>query len=106
MPLTDRPEFHAWLEQRTASMVGRRHGDPNVCTACGADLAHHLDSAECLVCLAEQFGTETAERWLADAFAGLVRAAADPPLLARVLADSIAHTRDLAEIHAPPQTPG
>jgi hypothetical protein len=102
MPLTDRPEFQAWLEERTANMVGRRHGDPHICTACGNDLTHHLDSTECLVCLAEQFGTETAERWLADAVAGFVRAAAEPPVFARMLADSIAHARDLAAIHAPP----
>jgi len=102
MPLSDRPEFRAWLEARTAGMVGRRHGDPNDCTGCGNDLAHHLNSTECLVCLAEQFGTDTAERWLTEAISGFIRAASDPPALARMLAESIANARELAEIHAPP----
>jgi len=98
MPLQDRPEFQTWLEHRTAGMVGRRHGDPNDCTTCGSDLAHHLNSTECLVCLAEQFGIETAEPWLAEVIAGVVRAASHPPTLARMLAETIANTRELTEM--------
>jgi hypothetical protein len=104
MPLQDRPEFKTWLEHRTAGMVGRRHGDPNICTACGNDLDHRLNSTECMVCLAEQFGTETAERWLADALAGFVAATATPAVLARMLADLVAHAREMAQTNAPMTT--
>ena len=102
MPLSDRPDFRVWLDHRNADTIGRRHGDPNACKTCGADLDHELGSTDCLVCLAEQFGIETAERWLTEAITGFMRAAADPPALTRMLVDSISHARDLAEIHAPP----
>jgi hypothetical protein len=101
MPLPDRPDFQAWFTDRNDGLVGRRHGDPTVCGTCGSAIDHALGGAECLVCLAQQYGTETAERWLVDAIAGFIRAAADPPALARMLADSISHARELAEIHAP-----
>jgi len=101
MPLQDRPEFQTWLEHRTANMVGRRHGDPNDCTTCGNDLAHHLNTTECLVCLAEHFGIETAEFWLAEAIAGFIRATADPVVFAQMLAEIVANARDRAESQAP-----
>lgn len=104
MPLSDRPDFRAWLDHRTGDTVGRRHGDPNACRTCGADLDHELGSTDCLVCLAEQFGTETAELWLAEALAGFVTAAADPPALARMLAELVVHARDIAAIHGPAVT--
>jgi len=104
MPLTDRPEFQAWLDQRTADMVGRRHGDPNVCTSCGRTLDHQLNSTECLVCLAEQFGTETAELWLAEAIAGFIRAAADPRVLSRMLGELVAQGREIVENSQPVST--
>jgi hypothetical protein len=102
MPLSDRPDFRAWLDHRDADTIGRRHNDANACKTCGADLDHELGSTDCLVCLAEQFGTETAELWLAEAIAGFVRATADPPALTQMLANLISHARDLVEIHAPP----
>jgi hypothetical protein len=104
MPLSDRPDFRAWLDNRTADTIGRRHRDPNACPSCGADLDHELNSTDCLVCLAEQFGTETAELWLAEAITGFIRATADPPTLARMLANLVSHARELVEIHAPPTT--
>ena len=100
MPLQDRPDFQAWLEHRTANTIGRRPGDAPICTACGNNLDHRLDTTECLVCLAERFGTETAEMWLAESIAGFVRAATDPPVLARMLTDLVAHARDIAALHA------
>ena len=104
MPLQDRQDFQTWLARRNENMVGRRHGDAPTCTACGNDLDHTLNSTECLVCLAERFGTETAEAWLAESIAGFARAAADPLVLARMLAELITHARDLAALHAPVTT--
>ena len=102
MPLSDRPEFRAWLEARTGAMVGRRHGHPTICTACANRIDHQLGGSECLVCLAEQFGTETAELWLAEALAGVIHAAADPPALARILSSIVAITREVSATHVPP----
>ncbi len=101
MPLTDRPEFRAWLANRNNDLIGKRHGNAITCTACGNALDPKLDSQECLVCLAERFGTETAEAWLAEAIAGFIAAAADPAALAQILAELIAHARDIAAIRAP-----
>jgi hypothetical protein len=59
-----------------------------------------------LVCLADSFGTDTAESWLAEVVAGFVRSAvADPFVLARMLTELVAHGRDIAELHAPPAKP-
>jgi len=97
MPLIDRQDFRAWLVRRNMRMVGRRHGgDPSVCTACGDPLNHQINSTECMACLAEQFGTETAELWLAEAIAGFIRAAADPHLLAHMLGELVHHGREIA----------
>jgi hypothetical protein len=97
MPLTDRPEFRAWLDRHNGRMVGRPHGKITACTICGHDLDHGVSSQECLVCLAEQFGIETAEQWNADVIAGFVRAAADPVVLAQVLAEIVPFARDVIE---------
>jgi hypothetical protein len=97
MPLTDRPEFHAWLDRHNGRMVGRPHGEITSCITCGSDLDNDISSHECLVCLAERFGIETAEQWTADVLAGLVRAAADPVVLAQVLAEIVPFARDVIE---------
>ncbi len=97
MPLTDRPEFRAWLDRHNDRMVGRPHGEITSCLTCGSDLDHDVSSQECLVCLAERFGIETAEHWIADVLAGLVRAAADPVVLAQVLAEIVPFARDVIE---------
>ncbi len=78
-------------------MVGRPDREITACTICGHDLDHELNSQECLVCLAEQFGIEPAEQWTADVLAGLVRAAADPVVLANVLAEIVPFARDVIE---------
>jgi hypothetical protein len=103
MPLQDRQDFKAWLARRNENMVGRRHGDPAICSSCGS-FDDTVDGPECLVCLAESFGIETAETWLAESLAGFVRAAADPSVLARMLAELVAHARDIAVLHAPQTT--
>lgn len=64
--------------------------------SCGGDLDHEVSVHECLVCLAERFGIETAEHWIADVLAGLVRAASDPVVLAHVLAALVDHHRSPA----------
>jgi hypothetical protein len=97
MPLTDRPEFQAWLEIHNDRKVGRPHGDTASCLKCGSSVDHDLCSQECLVCLAERFGIETAEQWIADIFAGLIRAAADPAVLAQVMAEIVPFARDVIE---------
>jgi hypothetical protein len=97
MPLTDRPEFRAWLEIHDSRRVGRRHGDTTSCLTCGNDLEHQLSSQECLVCLAERFGIETAEQWIADILAGFIRAAANPAVLAQVMAEIVPFARDVIE---------
>jgi hypothetical protein len=102
MPLIDRPEFRAWLDRHNQHSVGRRHGESTDCLTCGADLDHELSTRECLVCLAERFGIETAEHWIADVLAGLVRAAADPVVLAQVLAEVVPFARDVIEHRASP----
>jgi hypothetical protein len=102
MPLTDRPEFGAWLAHHESHMVGRPHGETTNCMTCGSDLDHELASHQCLVCLAERFGIETAEHWIADVLAGLVRAAADPVVLAQVLAEIVPFARDVIEHRTPP----
>jgi hypothetical protein len=104
MPLTDRPEFRAWLEIHNDRRVGRPHGDTSSCLTCGAEFDHELSTHECLVCLAERFGIETAERWIADVLAGLVRAASDPVVLTQVLAEIVPFARDVIEHRAPPPT--
>ena len=48
-------------------------------------------------CLAERFGIETTEHWIADVLAGFVRAAADPVVLAQVLAEIVPFARDVIE---------
>jgi hypothetical protein len=103
MPLQDRAEFIAWLEDRNGNMVGRRHGDPGRCDSCGLILDHELDSTDCLVCLAEQFGIDTAHVWIAEAFSGLTRAAVRPsstfgPLLRELIhaGREIVHDRRFA----------
>jgi len=101
MPLTDRPEFRAWLEIHNDRKVGRPHGDTAACLTCGGELDHDTSSHECLVCLAERFGIETAEQWIADVLAGVVRAAADPTVLAQVLAEIVPFARDVLEHRAP-----
>ena len=102
MPLTDRPEFRAWLDRHNQRSVGRPHGQPKGCLTCGNALHHELGTQECLVCLAERFGIETAEQWIADVLAGLVRAAADPLVLALVLAEIVPFARDVIEHRVPP----
>jgi hypothetical protein len=103
MPLQDRQDFQDWLARRTENRVGRRHGDAPVCASCG-NIDDTIEGTECLVCLAESFGIETAEAWLAESVAGFVRAAGDPPVLARMLAELVVHARDIAALHAPPTT--
>jgi hypothetical protein len=97
MPLTDRPEFRAWLEIHNHRTVGRPHGKVTDCLTCGDELDHEVSAHECLVCLAERFGIETAEHWIADVLAGFVRAAADPVVLAQVLAEIVPFARDVIE---------
>jgi hypothetical protein len=97
MPLTDRPEFRAWLDRHNDRRVGRPHGEITSCLTCGSDLDHEISSQECLVCLAERFGIETSEQWIADVLAGFVRAAADPVVLAQVLAEIVPFARDVIE---------
>jgi len=104
MPLIDRPEFRAWLDHHSERKVGRPHGESTACMTCGADLDHEVSVHECLVCLAERFGIETAEQWIADVLAGLVRAASDPTVLAQVLAEIVPFARDVIEHRAPPPT--
>ncbi len=104
MPLTDRPEFRAWLDRHAERKVGRPHGESAACLTCGGDLDHEISVHECLVCLAERFGIETAEHWIADVLAGLVRAASDPVVLAQVLAEIVPFARDVIEHRAPPPT--
>jgi hypothetical protein len=96
MPLTDRPEFRAWLEIHDERRVGRPHGDPTGCLTCGNQL-HDFSTQECLVCLAERFGIETAEQWIADILAGFIRAASDPAVLAQVLSEIVPFARDVIE---------
>lgn len=102
MPLIDRPEFRAWLDGHNQRRVGRPHGDTASCLTCGSELDHELSTHECLVCLAERFGIETAEHWIADVLAGLVRAASDPAVLAQVLAEIVPFARDVIEHRALP----
>jgi hypothetical protein len=104
MPLTDRQDFQDWLDRHNKRRVGRPHGDTAACLTCGGDLDHDISTQECLVCLAERFGIETAEQWIADILAGLVRAAADPTVLAQVLAEIVPFARDVIEHRAPPPT--
>lgn len=102
MPLSDRPEFRAWLARRNEGRVGSRHGDPSVCGGCGARRPSELmEAGECLVCLALEFGVETAETSLANAIAGFVRAAENPQVLARVLAETVAYANEVVDLHAP-----
>lgn len=104
MPLPDRPEFRAWLDRRNEDRAGESHDPPTTCSNCREPLTPELAYGdECLVCVAEQFGTETAEAWLADVIAGFARAAvADRCVLAHMLAELIAHARGIVETHAPP----
>jgi hypothetical protein len=100
MPLTDRPEFRAWLEIHNNRKVGRPHGETASCLKCGSSFDHDPSSQECLVCLAERFGIETAERWIADILAGFIRAAADPAALAQILSEIVPFARDVIEHRA------
>jgi hypothetical protein len=102
MPLTDRPEFRAWLEIHNDRKVGRPHGETTSCLTCGSQLDHDLSSQECLVCLAERFGIETAEQWIADILAGFIRAAADSVVLAQILAEIVPFARDVIDHRTPP----
>lgn len=102
MPLIDRQDFQTWLDHTTQGQDPRTPDDPARCGSCDNALDHGLNSHECLVCLAERFGTETAENWIAEALAGFIRAAADPDVLARMLAELIPHAHDIADLHAPP----
>jgi predicted RNase H-like HicB family nuclease len=95
MPLPDRPDFQTWFTARNGGRVGRQSDDPTVCDTCGSAMDHALGGPDCLVCLAEQFGAETAEMQLAEAIAAFAQAAGDPPTLSRLLADAIAHVHDL-----------
>ncbi len=104
MPLIDRPEFRAWLDHHSERKVGRPHGESPACMTCGGELNKEVSAHECLVCLAERFGIETAEQWIADVLAGLVRAASDPTVLAQVLAEIVPFARDVIEHRAPPPT--
>ena len=97
MPLIDRPEFRAWLDRHNDRRIGRPHGEIADCLTCGSDLDHEISSQECMVCLAERFGIETAEHWIADVLAGFVRAAADPVVLAQMLAEIVPFARDVIE---------
>jgi hypothetical protein len=97
MPLIDRPEFRAWLEIHSDRRVGRPHDATTDCLTCGAAVDHDLSIQECLVCLAERFGIETAEQWIADILAGLIRAAANPAVLAQVMAEIVPFARDVIE---------
>jgi hypothetical protein len=97
MPLTDRPEFRAWLEIHNDRRVGRPHGATSSCLTCGNELDPDASTQECLVCLAERFGIETAEQWIADILAGFIRAAADPAVLAQVMAEIVPFARDVIE---------
>lgn len=101
MPLTDRPEFHAWLGRHAERDVGRPTQPQSECSRCGAAVDSELSPHECLVCLVEQFGTDTAEQWLAETLAGLIRAAADPVVLAQVLAEVVPFTRDVLDYRLP-----
>jgi hypothetical protein len=104
MPLIDRPEFRAWLDRHNDRKVGRPHGKSPACMTCGGELNKEVGAHECLVCLAERFGIETAEQWIADVLAGFVRAASDPTVLAQVLAEIVPFARDVIEHRAPPAT--
>ena len=106
MPLLDRPEFRAWLDHRNEGQVGEPHERSTICTDCRGPLTPDVDAEECLVCLAEQFGTETAEAWLADVIVGFVHAAVtDRRMLAQMLAELVGHAGEIVELHAPPTEP-
>jgi len=103
MPLLDRPEFRAWLDRRNEEHAGESEDPPTICADCRGPLTPEVDSYKCLVCLAEQFGTETAEAWLADVIAGFARAAvADRRVLAQMLAELVGYAGEIVELHAPP----
>ena len=103
MPLLDRPEFRAWLDRRNEGRIGESHDPPTICSNCRGPLTPEVDAEECLVCLAEQFGSETAEAWLADVIAGFARAAVtDRRVLAQMLAELVGHAGEIVELHAPP----
>lgn len=110
MPLTDRDEFRAWLHRRNedAQGIGQRHnlqGDPLTgCTFCGNPVDPKLGSEQCLICLAEHFGIDTVQTWLAEIVAGFINAAADPNALAEIIAELIQQGRNLAQQHLPPTT--
>jgi hypothetical protein len=106
MPLTDRPEFQAWLARHNERDVGRPRTKRTSCMACGGELDHEVSVHECVACLAERFGIETAEYWIADVLAGLVRAAANPVVLAQVIAEIVPFARDVIEHRAPLSTSG
>ena len=96
MPLMNRPEFQTWLASHNGSrVVGRPSTESAACMKCGNDLDHEVSVHECLPCLAEQFGIDTAGKWNADVLAGLVRAAADPVVLAQVLDEIVPFARDV-----------
>jgi hypothetical protein len=95
MPLPDRPDFQAWFTDRNEGQVGRQPGDPAACDTCGSAMDHALGGPDCLVCLAEQFGTEAVELRLAETISALIHAAGDPPTLSRMLADTLTHLHDL-----------
>jgi len=106
MPLLDRPEFRAWLDRRNEGRIGESHDPLTICSDCRGPLTPDVDGDRCLVCLAEQFGTETAEAWLADAIAGFARAAvADRRVLAQMLAELVGRAGEIVELHAPPAKP-
>jgi hypothetical protein len=104
MPLTDRSEFRAWLEIHDNRRVGRPHSDITGCLTCGGNIDHDLSTQECLVCLAERFGIETSEQWIADILAGFIRAAADPAVLAQVMSEIVPFARDVIEHRTLPAT--
>ncbi len=103
MPLLDRPEFRAWLDRRNEERADESDGPPTICADCRGPLTPEVESDRCLVCLAEQFGTETAEAWLADVIAGFARAAVtDRGVLAQMLAELVGHAAEIVELHSPP----
>lgn len=84
MPLTDRPDFRAWLDRFDARHEELYGDDPfrigsGCCDGCGDLIADQVSrSGLCLVCLAEQFGRDQAMSAARVANALLPALAADP----------------------------
>jgi hypothetical protein len=94
MPLRDRPDFKAWLENfetRHVALHGQRGRDVETCDGCGEPLGQPPSATDlCLVCLAESYGRERGQ--IAGRIAGILEAA-----IIRLAGPTVADIRSAVE---------